>query len=96
MGLAVWILFILAILLSGAAGYIAGQSRVRRSFAQGMRGLRRAYEERLKALDSGASGSRPSLPRTRTRRPGPAWDTAASRPKDTVAGLTAAQYASRM
>jgi hypothetical protein len=81
MGLNVWVLILLAIALSGAVGYIAGQSRVRRDFSERIRGLRRAYEERLKALDSGASGSRLPLPRTRTRRLGPAWHTTASAPK---------------
>ena len=81
MELNVWVLTLLAIALSGAVGYIVGQSRVPRDFSEEIRGLRRAYEERLKALDSGASGSRPSLPHTRTHRLGPAWHTAASAPR---------------
>ncbi len=80
MGLNVWVLILLAIALSGAVGYIAGQSRVWRSSSERIHALRRAYEERLDALASGASDSGPSLPRKSPRRLGPAQHAAASTP----------------
>jgi hypothetical protein len=67
MGLNAWVLIILAIALSGAVGYIAGQSRVWRSSSERIHALKRAYEERLAALSSGTLGSRPPLGRTGAR-----------------------------
>jgi len=81
MGLNVWVLILLAIALSGALGYIAGQSRIWKNSSERIHALRRAYEERLEALASGASGSRPSLPRISPRWLGPARYTAASVPR---------------
>ena len=81
MGLDVWILILLAIALSGAVGYIIGQSRVWKNSSERIHALKRAYEERVEALAFGASGSRPSLPRASPRRLGPAPHTAASAPR---------------
>jgi len=81
MGLDVWILILLAIALSGAVGYLVGQSQVWRNSSERIHALKRTYEERLEALAFGASGSRPSLPRTSPRRPEPAQYTTASAPK---------------
>jgi hypothetical protein len=81
MGLNVWVLILLAIALSGAVGYLAGQSRVWRNSSERIHALKRTYEERLEALAFGASGSKPSLPRTSPRRLGPAPYTAASAPR---------------
>ena len=72
MGLNAWVLILLAIALSGAVGYIIGQNRVWKDSSERIYTLRRAYEERLKAQGSGASGSRPSLPSTSPRGLGPA------------------------
>ena len=72
MGLSVWVLVLLAISLSGAVGYLAGQSRVWKNSSEGTYTLRRAYEERLRAPASGASGSRSSLPRSSPPRLGSA------------------------